>query len=149
MRRLLFSSSAVLAIGCATPTSGDYTFEETGSVTTCPATAAAADDAAPDPVSVVVSDEEATVTILGVEFPLVGNSFRGIVIAQENDYTDAGIDASVSTYSDMAGSWVSNSRITGTQSFETTCEGSYCVEMEARGAIYCGGTIEFEATRIE
>jgi hypothetical protein len=147
MNRSLFAFLPLLAIGCATPTSGEYLFEETASSSDCPEVDEDT-DAEPtenEPVTVTVSEDKATVTIFDIDFPLEGTSFEGEVFNETTDYNESGLDAVVTIYSDISGNWVSSSKITGTQTFSSSCEGAYCTDMEGMGAAFCSGSSDYEA----
>lgn len=147
MNRSMFAFLPLLAIGCATPTSGDYLFEETASTTDCPeAEDTGGEPAENEAVSVLVSEDKATVTIYDVEFPLEGTSFEGVLLDEETDYNSSGLDAIVTIYADMAGTWVTSSKITGTGTFETSCTGTYCTDIEAAGASFCSASSDWDAT---
>ncbi|MDP2307340.1 MAG: hypothetical protein Q8P18_15040 [Pseudomonadota bacterium] len=147
MNRSMLAFLPLLAIGCATPTSGDYLFEETASTSDCPEVEdTGGEPVEAEPVAVLVSEDKATVTIYEIDFPLEGTSFEGVMFDEETDYNSSGLDAIVAIYSDIAGTWVSSSKISGTSTFETSCTGTYCADLEAAGAAFCSGSTDWDAT---
>ncbi len=141
MNRSLFAFLPLLAIGCVTPTSGEYIFEETASTSDCQKSES---ETSNEPITVTVSEDKSTVTIADIEYPLEGTSFEDVVMDEETDYNESGIDAIVSFYGDFGGTWVSNSKITGTSSFAATCEGPACADLEAQGAEFCSASSDWE-----
>ncbi|MFN7142225.1 MAG: hypothetical protein ACK4YP_00490 [Myxococcota bacterium] len=138
----------LLAIGCATPTSGDYLFEETSTTTDCPDSGedTGGDETENEPVTITVSEDKATVTISDIDCPLDGTSFECIFADEETDYNESGMDAIVGIYSDLVGTWVSSSKINATSFTEVTCTGTACADLEAMGTTFCSATVEMSGT---
>lgn len=138
----------LLAIGCATPTSGDYLFEETKTTTDCPDEGGedTGEDTENEPVTITVSEDKSTVTISDIDCPLDGTSFECIFADEETDYNESGMDAIVGIYSDLVGTWVSSSKINATSTTEVTCEGTACADLEEMGTSFCSATVEMSGT---
>jgi hypothetical protein len=133
---------------CATPTTGDYLFEEVSTTTDCPEVEdTGGEEAEAEPVHVTVNADKTTVTLFEAEFPLDGTAFEGELYNIVTDYNEtASLDAVTTYHSDLAGQWVSSSKITGTTTSDSSCEGEYCADFEAAGATFCTATVEWEAT---
>lgn len=140
-RTLLFVP--FFAIGCASPTSGDYLFTNSNLETDCPT----GDDTDTgtvenDPVGVKVNDEGTEVVIAGGDpCPLDGNTYTCSSSA-ESDIPS--YDATIVISSESTGTWVSNSKITGTGSYGTSCTGADCASLEEIGYTFCSSSFDFE-----
>lgn len=147
MRSFLFLAP-LLAIGCATPTSGDYLFEEVSTTTDCPEVEdTGGEEAENEPIEVTVNDDKTTVTFSEIEFPLEGTSFEGELANIVTDFNETdSLDAITTLTADLAGQWVSSSKITVTTTVDFTCEGEYCTDLEDSGAFFCSSTVEMEGT---
>jgi hypothetical protein len=148
MTRSFLFLAPLLAIGCATPTSGDYLFTEVSTTTDCPEVEdTGGEEAEAEPVAVTVNDDKTTVTLFEIEFPLEGTSFEGELFDMVTDYNEtAALDAITTYHSDLSGQWVSSSKISVETTSSSSCEGEYCTDLEEAGAAFCSATVEWEAT---
>lgn len=148
MTRSFLFLAPLLAIACATPTSGDYLFEEVSTTSDCPEVEdTGGEEAENEPVAVTVNDDKTTVTLSEIEYPLEGTSFEGEIVNIVTDYNEtASLDAITTLSADLAGQWVSSSKITVTTTVDFTCEGEYCTDLEDAGQTFCSTTVEMEGT---
>ncbi|MDP2317103.1 MAG: hypothetical protein Q8P41_29695 [Pseudomonadota bacterium] len=145
MRSIVF---AFALVGCASPTTGEYLFEEVSTTTDCPEVEdTGGEPAENEPVAVKVSDEGDSVSIGGFDCPLDGNTFTCEYEPTVVDYSTFGTDlVAVATFTaGSTGTWVSSSKISGTSESSSTCEGADCATTESDyGAVYCTTTTEYE-----
>jgi hypothetical protein len=142
--RLVLFLLGVFTLACASPTSGDYVFETTDYETDCPTADDTGSTGEPDAVSVKVNDDETEVVIAGGDpCPLDGNTYT-CTASYDTDLDP--YDAVLTIASESTGTWVSNKKITGSGSFETSCSGADCGSVEDLGYSFCGSSWTFEAT---
>jgi len=88
--------------------------------------------------------------LLGVDFPLDGVRFEGELLRYEDDYSyTASLDGVTTCVATLSARWVTSAQINGVTDEDYTCEGPYCADLEAAGARFCGGFVEWEAVLVE
>jgi len=148
----LVSLLAALAVACVTPTTGHYLFEKLAVTPDCPTAedTGGAEETENEPVKVTLNNEGTEVNLLGVDFPLDGVRFEGELLRYEDDYSyTASLDGVTTCVATLSARWVTSAQINGVTDEDYTCEGPYCADLEAAGARFCGGFVEWEAVLVE
>lgn len=126
-RSVLFALPLV-AVGCATPTSGTYAIVYGEAESDCESSDTGASDNESEELDIEVNDDATEVNLGSFEepCPLEGLTFT-CTSSFETDYGDMGAgDAVVTLDTEVTGTWKSSSTIEGTLGFDITCAGADC-----------------------
>lgn len=136
----------LLAVGCATPTSGTYDVVFGDTETDCESSDTGDDGEVEDAeLEITVNDDATEVELAGYEEPCPLDGVTFTCSAElVTDYNELGAgDAVVTIASEVTGTWKSNSTIDGTTSLDLSCEGGDC---EALGVQTCSSSTTWSGT---
>lgn len=144
MIRSLLLALPLLAVGCATPTSGTYDIVIDSTSSDCPEGDDSGDDALTYTWDIEVSEAGDQVLIGGDQVCALDGTTFTCSTQESVDYAELGLgDAVVTIATDNTGTWTSNTRIVGSGGVATTCAGADC---ESLGIVACGTSTEWTGT---
>jgi hypothetical protein len=132
----------LLLVGCGHAESGDYTLTHDPVEGDCPLDPVIPFD---ETMTVTVASDNSQVTLLDVPIPLQGSTFEGAIFDDVTDYHTSGLDAVVTRHDAISGRWGIWGNLSGTLTWDLSCDGDYCDTLEVGGVAFCAGSVKWKA----